>query len=190
MSSCVISLVSRWTPMSWMLSVLLTRIPLFLCVHDTSVSSIISGTSALCWRHRITRPRGRWGGSLLSISQCSVRLIQLPQSTRLGHISIIWIRRVCHSDRQLWYMQSISWVRGGRHPQRRIRGHSSPWLCIRDTSSGTTITVGVYIVMVCQWTDHILARNPLLEVEADLSWDLERYDFPTRFSLINLESDE
>ena len=29
--------------------------------------------------------------------------------------------------------------------------------------------VGVYIVMVCQWTDHILARNPLLEVEADLS---------------------
>ena len=31
------------------------------------------------------------------------------------------------------------------------------------------ITVGVYTVMVCQWTDHILARNPLLEVEADLS---------------------
>ena len=29
--------------------------------------------------------------------------------------------------------------------------------------------VGVYIVMVCPWTDHILARNPLLEVEADLS---------------------
>jgi hypothetical protein len=29
--------------------------------------------------------------------------------------------------------------------------------------------VGVYIVMVCLWTDHILARNPLLEVEADLS---------------------
>jgi len=22
--------------------------------------------------------------------------------------------------------------------------------------------------MVCRWTDHILARNPLLEVEADL----------------------
>jgi hypothetical protein len=31
------------------------------------------------------------------------------------------------------------------------------------------INVGVYIVMVCPWTDHILARNPLLEVEADLS---------------------
>ena len=29
--------------------------------------------------------------------------------------------------------------------------------------------VGVYIVMECPWTDHILARNPLLEVEADLS---------------------
>ena len=50
--------------------------------------------------------------------------------------------------------------------------------------------VGVYTVMVCQWTDHILARNPLLEVEADLSRDLDRGDFPTRFSLINLESDE
>jgi len=24
-------------------------------------------------------------------------------------------------------------------------------------------TVGVYTVMVCRWTDHILARNPLLE---------------------------
>ena len=31
------------------------------------------------------------------------------------------------------------------------------------------VLVGVYIVMVCPWTDHILARNPLLEVEADLS---------------------
>jgi hypothetical protein len=30
-------------------------------------------------------------------------------------------------------------------------------------------SVGVYIVMVCPWTDHILARNPLLKVEADLS---------------------
>ncbi len=30
-------------------------------------------------------------------------------------------------------------------------------------------SVGVYIVMVCRWTDHILARNPLLEVEADPS---------------------
>ena len=29
--------------------------------------------------------------------------------------------------------------------------------------------VGVYIFMVCSWTDHILARNLLLEVEADLS---------------------
>jgi len=29
--------------------------------------------------------------------------------------------------------------------------------------------VGVYTVMVCRWTDHILARNLLLEVEADLS---------------------
>jgi hypothetical protein len=50
--------------------------------------------------------------------------------------------------------------------------------------------VGVYVVMVCPWTDHILARNPLLEVEADLSRDLKRDNFPTRFSLINLESDE
>ena len=33
----------------------------------------------------------------------------------------------------------------------------------------TVRTVGVYIVMVCPWTDHILARNLLLEVEADLS---------------------
>ncbi len=31
------------------------------------------------------------------------------------------------------------------------------------------VSVGVYIVMVCRWTDHILARNPLLQVEADLS---------------------
>jgi len=31
------------------------------------------------------------------------------------------------------------------------------------------VVVGVYTVMVCRWTDHILARNPLLEVEADLS---------------------
>ena len=31
------------------------------------------------------------------------------------------------------------------------------------------LTVGVYIVMACPWTDHILATNPLLEVEADLS---------------------
>ena len=31
--------------------------------------------------------------------------------------------------------------------------------------------VGVYIVMVCRWTDHILARNLLLEVEADLPDD-------------------
>jgi len=50
--------------------------------------------------------------------------------------------------------------------------------------------VGVYLVMVCPWTDHIFARNPLLEVEVDLSRDLERDDFSTRFSLINLESDE
>jgi len=41
--------------------------------------------------------------------------------------------------------------------------------------------VGVYIVMVCPWRDHILARNPFLEVEADLSRDLERGDFPTDF---------
>jgi len=46
---------------------------------------------------------------------------------------------------------------------------------------------GVYIVMVCPWTDHILARTPLLEVEADLS---EGGNLPTRFSLINLQSDE
>ena len=33
----------------------------------------------------------------------------------------------------------------------------------------SSVSVGVYIVMVCPWTDHILARNPLLKVEADLS---------------------
>jgi len=54
-------------------------------------------------------------------------------------------------------------------------------------SSVKFLSVGVYIVMVCPWTDHIIARIPLLEVEADLS---EGGDFPTRFSLINLESDE
>jgi hypothetical protein len=47
--------------------------------------------------------------------------------------------------------------------------------------------VGVYIVMVCQWTHHILARNPFLEVEVDLP---DGGDFLTRFSLINLESNE
>ena len=47
--------------------------------------------------------------------------------------------------------------------------------------------VGVHIVMVCPWTDHILARTPLLEVEVDLP---EGGNFPTRFSLINLESNE
>jgi hypothetical protein len=50
-----------------------------------------------------------------------------------------------------------------------------------------SLIVGVYIVMVCRWTDHILARNPFLEVEADLP---DGGDFPTRFSLIKLESDE
>jgi hypothetical protein len=29
--------------------------------------------------------------------------------------------------------------------------------------------VGVYIVKGCPWTDHILARTPLLEVEVNLS---------------------
>ncbi len=48
-------------------------------------------------------------------------------------------------------------------------------------------TVGVYIVMVCRWTDHILARNPFLEVEEDLP---DGGDFSTRFSLIKLESNE
>jgi hypothetical protein len=49
------------------------------------------------------------------------------------------------------------------------------------------VGVGVYIVMVCRWTDHILARNPFLEVEADLP---DGDNFPTRFSLIKLESNE
>jgi hypothetical protein len=41
---------------------------------------------------------------------------------------------------------------------------------LHHTSGGAPLeTVGVYTVMVCRWTDHILARNPLLEVEADLS---------------------
>ena len=38
-----------------------------------------------------------------------------------------------------------------------------------DVFVGTIPSVGVYTVMVCRCTDHILARNPLLEVEADLS---------------------
>jgi len=50
--------------------------------------------------------------------------------------------------------------------------------------------VGVYIVMVCPWTNHILARNPLLEVEADLSCNLKKRQFLHLFSLINMESDE
>ena len=40
----------------------------------------------------------------------------------------------------------------------------------QPTNGGAQLeAVGVYTVMVCRWTDHILARNPLLEVEADLS---------------------
>jgi len=36
-------------------------------------------------------------------------------------------------------------------------------------TAATQECVGVYIVMVCPWTYHILSRNPLLEVEMDLS---------------------
>ncbi len=50
--------------------------------------------------------------------------------------------------------------------------------------------VGVYIVMVCPWTDHFLARTLLLAVEADLPKISKGGNFPTRFSLINLESNE
>ncbi len=41
--------------------------------------------------------------------------------------------------------------------------------------------VGVYIVMVCPWTDHILARSLLLAVEADLPKISKGGDFPTDF---------
>jgi len=62
----------------------------------------------------------------------------------------------------------------------------SSQICLQiqaDSSTQNSIPqcVGVYIVMVCPWTDHILARNPLLEVEADLSWDPKRGNFPTDF---------
>ena len=40
---------------------------------------------------------------------------------------------------------------------------------VNERGSSNMASVGVYIAMVCLWTDHILARNPLLEVEADLS---------------------
>jgi hypothetical protein len=40
----------------------------------------------------------------------------------------------------------------------------------QDLTTNTPVQcVGVYIVMVCPWAEHILARNPFLEVEADLS---------------------
>jgi hypothetical protein len=41
--------------------------------------------------------------------------------------------------------------------------------------------VGVYIVMVYPWTDHILARTLLLAVEADLPKISKGGDFPTDF---------
>jgi hypothetical protein len=50
------------------------------------------------------------------------------------------------------------------HHGNFLQKNSSSWALPAMVS-----TVGVYIVMVCPWTDHILARNPLLEVEADLS---------------------
>ncbi len=37
-----------------------------------------------------------------------------------------------------------------------------------SSDNNLDMNVGVYIVMVCPWTDHILARNLLLKVEADL----------------------
>jgi hypothetical protein len=66
---------------------------------------------------------------------------------------------------------------------QRMAQHKDPTL--ESAGLGVMATdgpVGVYIVMVCRWTDHILARNPLLEVEADLP---DGGNFPTRFSLIN-----
>ncbi len=41
--------------------------------------------------------------------------------------------------------------------------------------------VGVYIVMVCPWTDHIVARTLLLAVEADLPKISKGGNFPTGF---------
>jgi hypothetical protein len=48
----------------------------------------------------------------------------------------------------------------------------------------------VGIVMVFSWTDHILSRTLLLAVEADLPKMSKGGNFPTRFSIINFESDE
>jgi hypothetical protein len=44
-----------------------------------------------------------------------------------------------------------------------------PKLAAKRHKMDPLLTVGVYTVMVCRWIDHILARNPLLEVKADLS---------------------
>jgi hypothetical protein len=52
---------------------------------------------------------------------------------------------------------------------RQDAGVSEDRLVCHHPISQPFTTVGVYTVMVCRWTDHILARNPLLEVEADLS---------------------
>ncbi len=51
-------------------------------------------------------------------------------------------------------------------------GHAKVGFCVFGTHKSGHLCmggVGVYTVMVCRWTDHILARNPLLGVEADLS---------------------
>jgi len=63
----------------------------------------------------------------------------------------------------LW---KVIWV----HPYTvmMVQGGGKFWKIGVRRSKNHFVVVGVYIVMVCQWTDHILARNSLLEVEADL----------------------
>jgi len=63
-------------------------------------------------------------------------------------------------------------AQGVRHRVRQCRcwfPFGVPMQALSKNREEGGVFVGVYIVMVCRWTDHILARNPLLEVEADLS---------------------
>ena len=111
--------------------------------------------------------------SYLSYFFCLTNIFRETELSHVCHISVD--TAICHFH-QLWTAC----------PEPFVPSHSH---------------VGVYIVMVCQWTDHILARsaswswsgssrwwtdhiwarNPFLEVEADLPGG---GDFPTCFSLI------
>ena len=73
----------------------------------------------------------------------------------------------------------------GRTPRLVIQSSKVEAEPTKQSIQSDIITVGVYTVMVCRWTDHILSLNLKRK---DLS--LARDNFPTRFSLINLESHE